>query len=447
MIGSTTQSFVIKSYSLIALTLATVMFSRVLTATGAPRILDFFHFIIVPLVFILLCLVTRPQLLGAISGMFAFALVILVSALVNSAGMVNVVLDFLLLIEPFLLLLAIVSVRWSSSSIKQFRLWLLLVVGVHVALAFSQRFVLGLTGDDVKGVFLDMEAGHHVAGAVALTAAVYFLVAPPVKSMWIRVPVAVLCAAVVVLSDAKQVIAVFLVSLLALGLIKWRNVGAAFRYGTILVASAVATVLSAITIFPQLTNWTRMDQIIAGLEQKSTVFPIIASFYNSPLNWLFGLGPGHTIGRLGWLLPDYSQYLRPLGATSSPVTQAILRANETNWLSNPETGSSVWSLMFSWAGVWGDLGLVGVGTYLVLWWFVWRKFCLDDLSKFFVITILVFGVTFSWMEEPGYMLFVVSLIGLRWQEYQSSEKRIYRERPENCVPSEPRITKTATYCV
>lgn len=447
MIGSTTQNFVIKSYSLIALTLATVMFSRVLTATGAPAILDFFHFIVVPLVFVLLCLVTRPQILDAVAGMFAFGTVILVSALVNSAGMVNAVLEFLLLAEPFLLLLAIFSVQWSSSSIKQFRFWLLFFVGVHVALAFSQRFVLGLTGDDVKGVFLDMEAGHHVAGAVALSAAVYFFVAPPIKSMWFRVAVAVLCAAVVVLSDAKQIIAVFLVSLLALGFIKWRNVGTVFRYMAILTAAAGATVLSAITIFPRLTDWTRMDQIIAGLQQKSTVFPIIASFYNSPLNWLFGLGPGHTIGRLGWLLPDYSQYLRPLGATSSPVTQAILRANETNWLSNPETGSSVWSLMFSWAGVWGDLGLVGLATYLLLWWFVWRKFCLDDLSKFFLITILVFGITFSWMEEPGYMLFVVSLIGLRWQEYQSRKERISRDRLEKQVPSEPRIVRPAAYRV
>jgi len=79
--------------------------------------------------------------------------------------------------------------------------------------------------------------------------------------------------------------------------------------------------------------------------------------------------------------------------------------------------------MFSWAGVWGDLGLLGLIVYLALWFTVLRNFCPDDMSRFFVLCIMVFGVVFSWMEEPGYMLFVVALVGLRWQEYQSRESR------------------------
>jgi hypothetical protein len=35
------------------------------------------------------------------------------------------------------------------------------------------------------------------------------------------------------------------------------------------------------------------------------------------------------------------------------------------------------------------------------------------MTKFLFLTIMVFGGIFAWMEEPGYMLFMMSLIGLR----------------------------------
>jgi hypothetical protein len=133
---------------------------------------------------------------------------------------------------------------------------------------------------------------------------------------------------------------------------------------------------------------------------------------------LLGLGPGHTIGRLGWLIPDYIKYLQPLGVTSTPITEAVFLENNTNPLSNEFTGSSMFSLTFSWAGIWGDLGFLGLGAYLYIWFLVWHQLCLDNLSKFLLITVLVFGGVFSWLEEPGYMLFIAILIGFQWQEHQ-----------------------------
>jgi hypothetical protein len=85
-------------------------------------------------------------------------------------------------------------------------------------------------------------------------------------------------------------------------------------------------------------------------------------------------------------------------------------------MSNSVTGSSIFSLMFSWAGIWGDLGLLGLGAYLLIWSRVWRRVCLDDLSRFFVINVFVYGLVFAWLEEPCYMLLVVSFLGIRWQE-------------------------------
>jgi acyl dehydratase len=49
---------------------------------------------------------------------------------------------------------------------------------------------------------------------------------------------------------------------------------------------------------------------------------------------------------------------------------------------------------------------------------VWRRLCFDDVSRFFVLSVFVFGLVFSQMEEPGYMLYVTLIIALQWQEHR-----------------------------
>ena len=77
----------------------------------------------------------------------------------------------------------------------------------------------------------------------------------------------------------------------------------------------------------------------------------------------------------------------------------------------------MFSPLFGWAGIWGDVGWLGLISFLYIWWVVWYRLCFDDVSKFIALTPLVFGLIFTQMEEPGYMLYVASIIGLRWQEY------------------------------
>jgi len=106
--------------------------------------------------------------------------------------------------------------------------------------------------------------------------------------------------------------------------------------------------------------------------------------------------------------------------TVHPATHAIVQANYNHWMSNSVTGSSMWALTFSFAGIWGDLGVLGVVVYLLSWGFVWKYVCFDDVSRYLVATVIVFGAAYAWLEEPAYMLFVVSLIGLRYQRHQVS---------------------------
>ena len=87
----------------------------------------------------------------------------------------------------------------------------------------------------------------------------------------------------------------------------------------------------------------------------------------------------------------------------------------SSWLGSK---SSVFSPLFGWAGIWGDLGLLGLATYLNLGFMVWQRVCVSDVSKFFLLTVVVFGLIFSQLEEPGYMLSIACILGIQYQEYK-----------------------------
>jgi hypothetical protein len=74
--------------------------------------------------------------------------------------------------------------------------------------------------------------------------------------------------------------------------------------------------------------------------------------------------------------------------------------------------------MFTWVGFWGDEGIFGLGAYLYLCFIVWRRICVDDFGKFLLLSTASFGFILTQMEEPGHVLTVACLLGLRWQEEQ-----------------------------
>lgn len=113
------------------------------------------------------------------------------------------------------------------------------------------------------------------------------------------------------------------------------------------------------------------------------------------------------------MLEIYWNLLSPLGATIHPVSKEIWQAVADSWLGDQ---SSMFSPLFGWAGIWGDLGILGLTSYFYIAYLVWRYICVTDLSKYLMLTVFVFGLIFSQLEEPGYSLFVASMIGLGWQD-------------------------------
>lgn len=408
----------IKISNFILLVLAVSFFPRIVTALGAPKIIDFFHFPCVILLYLMALSPSASKELRLLNtGLFFLFATILISAFANSAGIPNTILDFLLLSEPFLFLYAIVSSKWSRQSIRRFRIALSGFVAIHVVVAFFQWFVLGLNEDDVAGVFLKMRAGSHIAGAVSMAAGIYALFAARHLAYVHRWIIFIASFVVVIISDSKQVIVAFLTTVPLLLLVEKVNVRFWIKIALGIVASVFGLFWVGKTVYPALFTYVSLDKLGKGFSQKFSVFSVLGDHFTGLTSWLFGLGPGHTISRLGWLMADYANWLKPLGATGTGITSLILFLNNNNYFSNPKTGSSMFSLMFSWAGLWGDLGFVGVAIYICLWIMVIKLFCMTTLGRFYVLSLLVFGFIFAWLEEPNFMLFMVSLIGLSWQEY------------------------------
>jgi len=429
----------VKNSSLILLAFSTAFFSRIFcSVTHAPSALNFLHFLTVPLAFgvALATSRTKNQQQIAISKSLLFGLLLLLavmtaSALLNSAGVINVVVDFMLLAEPFMLLLAIVCIPMSATCLRKIQVWLACSVLINLLLAYIQKpliasgrlyTVFGDT-DGVQGVFFESGAGNYVSASVSVNFALYYFTTAKTVPLWMRGLALLAALWQLQISDSKQIVFTYIVAWVLLVLINFKDIGKALKLliAIVLVCLAFLWCVENLEAFKAFTAWARPELYAPGGDANIGKFAgirFILSYYKTPLNWLLGLGPGHTIGRLGgWFLKDYWSLLGPLGATTHPVSSETMDFMFSFWLTGL-TGSSMFNPFFGWAGIWGDLGFLGLGAYLYLSFLVWRYLCFDDLLKFTLLTIFVIGLIFTQMEEPGYMLSMAMLVGLRWQEQQ-----------------------------
>lgn len=445
----------VDSSILIYVAFCTAFFPRILNAVGAPSAINFLHFAVVPLVLAIILTTAKPRMRDQIAvsrtlfiSIVVFFGVFLISALINSAGLINAVLDFLMLSEPFLLLLAIVYIPISRSKLSLLKKLFLASCLINLLLAFVQwpllvKGVLSTKGmglqDAVQGVFYITGAGNYVSATLSICAGTYFFSTfSKIFPIWVRVSVLAATFWQIILADCKQIILALGLAWVLLVIIRSQNITQALKYliTLILVSAVFLFCVQNIPDFSAYNAWARPE--LYGLDGEATHakiagIRIILSFHKSFLNLLFGLGPGHTIGRLGgWLLRDYWDLLGPLGATTHPASQAVWDAANSDWL-NQSGGSTIFSPFFTWAGIWGDLGFVGLGVYLYLAFVVWHCFCSDDLPRFWLLSILIIGLIFTQMEEPGYMLSMAFLIGVRWQEKRMAAQNNFNSRTRGMV--------------
>jgi hypothetical protein len=411
-----------------------------------PSLVNFFHFAAVPFACGIILVKIRSKDRQQVSlvkdilvGLVILFTIGLASALLNEVGLINAILQFLLFAEPFMLILAIVSIPMTPARVNSFRVWVLGFGFFNLLFALAQKFVLRWDtcacspggwdgGDAIKGVFINQGSGHVVGASVSVSLAVYYFVSAKERPIWLRFLVVFASLVQLVFADAKQVIVTLVVGLAILSLFKMQDIRKVIFYftGIIVFGIGFAWAIQNVEALAAFNTWIRPE--IYGPEGEATKLKfvsirIIISSFHSQLNWLLGLGPGHTVDRLGgWMLRDYSDLLSPLGSTQSPTSLAVWRATAASWLGDQ---SSMFSPFWGWAAIWGDLGFLGLGAYLYLCSLTWRFS--DDLSRYLMLTILVHGFIFTQMQEPGYMLFIAALIGLRWQELRR-DRQLKAER-------------------
>lgn len=421
----------IKSSDLLLLAFATAFLSRVLHALGIPAVINFLHLAVVPFACMVALFTNRTKNRRQLSisysilfGLCSLLAVMMASALLNTTGVINVVLEFLLVGEPFMLLVAIVSIPMSPLVTERFLTWIFRFCLANSFFCHVQKFIWRLDStnagyDNMKGIFIAQGAGHYVGAGVALTFGTYYLVTAKSQPMLVRVAIFLFTISHVIISGRRQVFLAFILALVVLTLINLGSIKKAIMYLSGTVTAISFLYWAAYTIFPSLLTWLRADIVDEAINLKTASFRIVTSYYYSSLNWWLGLGPGNTVGRLGgWMLSPLRGYwaqFEPLGATRTSIGDDVWGAISASWLGDKST---FFSPMFSWAGIWGDLGFLGLGVYLYLCYLVWRQVCLDGISKYLLLTAFWFGCFFTWLEEPAYMLLLASFIGLQWQGNQ-----------------------------
>ena len=432
----------IDNISLIILAFSVVFYSRIFCAiTRAPSILNLAHFVVVPFVLGVILFTSRSkdhkQIAIAYSfllGIFIFLVAVLASALWNNTGLINAIVSFMMLCEPFIFLLSITCIPMSAKSVTRIKNWLIWSVLINFVLAAVQKPLIDAgklyahgfnSTDGCGGVFFVSGAGNYVSASVSVVFALYFFTNEKTFPLWMRIVAIIAAFWQILFSDSKQIVLAYLIAWVLLILVNSKDFGK-----TIKLLSAIAIFgfgflwcVQNLEAFAAFTSWARPELYGQdGYAWYTKFYSVrsILSHYQSPLDWLFGLGPGHTVSRLGvWFLRDYWSILGPLGATTNPISQEAMEFCGNSWLCS---GSTFFMPIFGWAGIWGDLGLLGVGAYLFLCYLAWQHFRLNDSLKVTLLAVFVMGFIFTQMEEPGFMLSIAFILGLAWQERQLKKK-------------------------
>jgi hypothetical protein len=444
----------IGSVALLLFGFATVFYPRVLTSFGAPSVLNFVHFGVIPIIVGLVILnfpaqrpIQRRIISSLLLNMGTLLAIMVASALLNQAGLVNIFVYFILLAEPYMLLVAIALVPLTKEQFGRFRYWIVIFALSNLALALAQWILIpvgiwpkppgGTLADNIVGVFGGGggSAGNYISCTVTIYVGLYVFNRCKHWPLWMRSFLLVGGIFQTQISDSKQVFLALLVGGVFLAITKYRRLGRLILYTTLLTIAIMAGYWAIqnldYSFLSPYRNWLNREGLF-GLDGEATLtktaaFRIIPTHFTSLLNWFLGIGPGHGVSRLGgWILRDYARLLMPLGATVHPASAEVFRVVTDGWLAREST---MYFPLFSWAGIWGDLGFLGLFSYLALAYVGWRWFCVDDMGKFLVLSTAAFGFILTQMEEPGQVVTVAVLLGLRWHDAQTERQALTQLSP------------------
>ena len=447
------KNIFLRASMLTLVALSTVFFSRTLDALGAPSLINFAHFAFVPLAFGFMLVNMRAcdrkqvaavqAMLGALVIFFA---VNLFSALLNGSGLVNVFLNFLLFTEPFMMLIAITSIPISGNRLQQLKNWVAVFALYNLALVYVQQYVLGTINPDyLYGAFFS-NAGATVSAIVSLIFAIYYLASEKTRPLWFRIVIAVAVFWQIIISDTKLVLGSFIVGFILFSLSKISSKTLVYAISGVFLFLLFFWALDNVPFLNAYALWIKPEQLMDFNSEfyraKLMTFEKVPEYYDSAIGYIFGLGPGHGVSRLGgWMMEKYSYLLDPVGATHPFLGMRDEIMHAASLESRDVMGTAMYGPVFSWSGLWSDLGIVGIASYVFIWITVWQRYCLHDFSRLLVMATLTTGLFPGYLEEPGSMLFTTFVIGLWWHEKRKPKSKKSSRRSQRYLLSNAQASK------
>ena len=435
-----TRAQYIGASTLALLAFSTVFFARTIDSLGAPSIINFAHFVFVPVACGFALVNTRvrdrSQIAAAwslIGALIVFLTVNLLSALVNGTGAINVFLSFLLFAEPFLMLLAITSLPLSGDRINQLKNWVAIFALYNLLLAYFQRYIIGTENPDfIYGAFFSI-AGATVSSIVSLIFAIYYFTSEKRRPLWTRVAIVVAAFWQIIMSDTKLVLGSFIIGFMLFAFSKINTKTLIYILFGVFLLLGFFWALENIAFFEPYAIWIDITELTSFDSEfyraKFMAFQKVPEYYDSFMGYVVGLGPGHGVSRLGgWMMEKYSDLLDPLGATHPFLEMNTEIMTAAAGESRNVIGTAMYGPLFSWAGLWSDLGIAGVVSYGLIWLTVWKCYCLHDFSRLLVMATVTTGIFPGYLEEPGSLLFTTFVIGLWWHEQRLKSKTVADKR-------------------
>jgi hypothetical protein len=407
-----------------------IVTSRVVVATGwVPDIVNYLHFPLVASAFFVALISPRsathqegyPRLLPPIFGLLAVSIF---SMALNRTGVISAVLNWMILVEPALLIVVMLRSEPTSNTLKTMLRLALIAAAIQVPFALGLATARGI-GDAAQGTFIGLGQGASASAAVALMGAL-LLAARAAHQRRRFIPAVIGIAALLLVplvADAKMILAAFLLGglfiLLSGGIV--RPMQTASIVGVVLVLVTLAS-----SVLPTIRNVWNPSAGALLADRKIRPVHLFSEQATDAPTWFFGFGPGATFS---YLALQTSGAVSEEGSPLAQLRRAPTRLTESAMAlsSDVESSSSLvfrfslsgtsaaWQLWSTWAGVFGDLGLAGAALYLWIWLGVWRSLrrvrSWESLAaRGILLAAIVLSVLYRWGEEASFMIPVAFII-------------------------------------
>lgn len=396
---------------------ATVVSRPLVAYGGLPAHANYLHFVGVALAVMLLLSPRNAAVALGVRRWLGLMLFATIASWMWNGGqsLFAAALSWMVLAEPLMIVAATAELVRRGVDPRYFQITAISIVLVQLPFALLQLARYGI-GDPVQGLLVQQGAGHHVFGFMAVVLALWALgrvISGDAVRPWREFALLSVGFIVGVITDTKQGVAAFVVvsALLVIAPDRRKQLR---RSGVGRRAVAVVALGCLLFVGMQLNassdeigNVSRRDNFVDVKAEATREY--VSAMAAEPGGLLLGLGPGRTATRLAWLSINDGT-LRSLGITPSDITMRLAAV----WNDPRNDSSSAASPFFTWLGLFGDGGLLGLGAYCAAWSVVWRmsRGTPSEMTvKGIIVLVFGLGVLFNWMEEPALMATAGLLIG------------------------------------